>query len=181
MVLKWLGICTVAGAVLAYAVVPSKAAPALNPGLSKAPSVALVVRGRGGGGGGKFGGGGFRGGGRSFGAHAFRGGGGFARSFRGGGRGLARSFGGGGRRFSHGHGVRQRFSSYSYHGGRYALHHGRRHHRYRGYAFYGVPYVYGWYGGYGYSCAWLRERALLTDSPYWWNRYYDSCGDDYFD
>jgi len=27
----------------------------------------------------------------------------------------------------------------------------------------------------------LRERALLTDSPYWWNRYYDYCGDDYFD
>ena len=51
-----------------------------------------------------------------------------------------------------------------------------RHHRYYRYGRY-YPY---WYGGayaygYGYgNCAWLRRQALITNSPYWWNRYY-SC------
>jgi hypothetical protein len=28
-------------------------------------------------------------------------------------------------------------------------------------------------GFYGYpSCAWLRHRAIVTGSPYWWNRYW---------
>ena len=25
--------------------------------------------------------------------------------------------------------------------------------------------------GYGGGCAWLRHRALVTGSPYWWHRY----------
>jgi hypothetical protein len=33
--------------------------------------------------------------------------------------------------------------------------------------FVGVP-VYGYYAG----CAWLRHRALVTGSPYWWQRYH---------
>ena len=32
--------------------------------------------------------------------------------------------------------------------------------------FVGAP-VYGYYAG----CAWLRHRALVTGSPYWWQRY----------
>ncbi|MHA1179821.1 MAG: hypothetical protein ACTSSR_03735 [Alphaproteobacteria bacterium] len=40
--------------------------------------------------------------------------------------------------------------------------------RYYGYA----PYVVGAY--YGGRCTWLRRRAYLTGSPYWWDRYY-SC------
>jgi hypothetical protein len=35
----------------------------------------------------------------------------------------------------------------------------------------GGAYAYGY--GYG-NCAWLRRQALITNSPYWWNRYY-SC------
>ena len=36
----------------------------------------------------------------------------------------------------------------------------------------------GWWPGYydynygGYGCGWLRRQALITGSPYWWNRYY---------
>lgn len=36
----------------------------------------------------------------------------------------------------------------------------------------------GYYGGYGYRphygwrrCGWLRRRAIVTGSPYWWHRY----------
>ena len=33
----------------------------------------------------------------------------------------------------------------------------------------------GYYGSYGYGgCAWLRSQAVITGSPYWWDRYY-SC------
>ena len=35
--------------------------------------------------------------------------------------------------------------------------------------FVGVP-LYGYYA-YGGACAWLRYRALVTGSPYWWQRY----------
>jgi len=34
-------------------------------------------------------------------------------------------------------------------------------------------YYYGYDYGYGYDgCGWLRRQALITGSPYWWNRYY---------
>jgi hypothetical protein len=47
-----------------------------------------------------------------------------------------------------------------------------RHHRFghfhrRGF-FIGAP-VYSY--SYGYGCGWLRHRALVTGSPYWWHRY----------
>ncbi|HEY7688688.1 MAG TPA: hypothetical protein VH835_08350 [Dongiaceae bacterium] len=33
-------------------------------------------------------------------------------------------------------------------------------------------FVYG--GGYGYGdCGWLRRQAVITGSPYWWQRYQD--------
>ncbi|AGK56912.1 hypothetical protein HYPDE_26148 [Hyphomicrobium denitrificans 1NES1] len=40
-------------------------------------------------------------------------------------------------------------------------------------------YYYGWYGYpyyYGNNCAWIYQRALVTGSAYWWNRYYDCIG-----
>jgi hypothetical protein len=33
--------------------------------------------------------------------------------------------------------------------------------------FYGDYYAYNGYG----NCAWLRRQAIITGSPYWWNRY----------
>ncbi len=38
-------------------------------------------------------------------------------------------------------------------------------------AYYAYNYAYG-------GCAWLRHQALITGSPYWWNRYY-SCANYY--
>jgi hypothetical protein len=62
----------------------------------------------------------------------------------------------------------------------YGNKHARLHHRHR---FVGVPLVYG-YGAYaysdGYSCAWLRRRALDSGSSYWWNRYYACIDGDYY-
>jgi hypothetical protein len=41
-------------------------------------------------------------------------------------------------------------------------------HRFHRRVFIGGPvYAYGYGGG----CAWLRHRALVTGSPYWWRRY----------
>jgi hypothetical protein len=47
---------------------------------------------------------------------------------------------------------------------------GGRHHG-KHFRFYGPDiFVYG--GGYGYGdCAWLRRQAVITGSPYWWERY----------
>jgi hypothetical protein len=43
--------------------------------------------------------------------------------------------------------------------------------------YYGGPYYYGaGYPYYGGSCAWLRHRARVTGSPYWWHRYRVRCG-----
>jgi hypothetical protein len=48
---------------------------------------------------------------------------------------------------------------------------------YYGYG-YGYPYSYGatYPGYYGGDCAWLRHRARVTGSPYWWRRYHWRCG-----
>lgn len=53
---------------------------------------------------------------------------------------------------------------------------GHRHHHNRRF-FYGAPFV-GYYGGYGYGydggygdCGWLKRRAIVTGSGYWWRRY----------
>jgi hypothetical protein len=60
-------------------------------------------------------------------------------------------------------------------------HHGHAH---GGLRFYGAPFVgYGayYYGGGGYSegCGWLRRRAEVTGSGYWWARYEDCVDDNY--
>ena len=47
-----------------------------------------------------------------------------------------------------------------------------RHRRFRPYRYYyGVPYA-GYYYGYGSSCRWLKRRAIITGSSYWWRRYH---------
>ena len=82
--------------------------------------------------------------------------------------------GGGSRRFARSHGVpRPGFNiNPRYDRGHHHHHRKHRHHRrFPGYAIYGaVPYVYD-YGGYG--CEDLYDRAIATNSAYWWNLYYD--------
>ena len=48
-----------------------------------------------------------------------------------------------------------------------------RHHHFRNRFFVGAPFFYGGYyayNGYG-NCAWLRRQAIITGSPYCWERY----------
>lgn len=49
-----------------------------------------------------------------------------------------------------------------------------RRHRHNNRVFVGVPLWYGGgyyaYNGYG-ECGWLRRQAIITGSPYWWQRY----------
>ena len=57
--------------------------------------------------------------------------------------------------------------------------HNDHHHHGHFNRFYAYPYFYGGdyyaYGGYG-SCNYLYRRAIATNSPYWWNRYYACVG-----
>lgn len=126
---------------------------------------------------------------RGFGGHSFGGRGFSGRSF--GGRGFgARSFGSfrgyrGGPRIAGFRSGPRFYGSRSrgvYSGIRVGRHWGHRHRhvrwgRYRRYGFYGVPFVYSGYGygyGYGYGgCGWLKRRAILSGSSYWWSRYQD--------
>jgi hypothetical protein len=73
---------------------------------------------------------------------------------------------GGGRGY-HGGGHARAFSGHAFRG------HAFRSHRFvrRG-VIVGVPLAYGAYY-YANSCSWLRHRALVTGSPYWWSRYND--------
>jgi hypothetical protein len=166
---------------------PASAAPAVAPepataSGSKASGITLV---RQGGGRGFSSGGGNRGfssgGNRGFSSRGFSSGGnrgfssgGRSRGFasRGGGSNRAMRFNGGGsRKFSRGYGVARKGFNINprYDRRRHAKH--RHHRRFPGYAIYGaVPYVYD-YGGYG--CEDLYDRAIATNSAYWWNLYYD--------
>ena len=111
--------------------------------------VTLVGRGGGGGKGHARGGGG-----RS---HANRGGGG--KRHYGGGRGGKRYYGGGGKRH------------YANKGGRHGSYGKYRRHGY--YGRYALPYRSYAYGG---GCGRLYSNAIATDSPYWWDRYYECTG-----
>jgi hypothetical protein len=110
------------------------------------------------------------------------GGGGYSRGGGGGGYGG----GGGGGRYMGGGGNGGRSYSYSggsgyrYGGGDGGRRHAHRFHGNRNAYLYGVPYAYG-YSDYYYSngCSWLRQRALYTGSPYWWDRYYSCIYGDY--
>ena len=75
----------------------------------------------------------------------------------------------GGGRGWHGGGHARAFSGHAFHAGR--SFHSHRFVR-RGLVV-GVPLAA--YGAYYYanSCSWLRHRALVTGSPYWWSRYQD--------
>jgi len=137
----------------------------------------LVGHGDGGGhfGGGHMGGGHFGGGhigGGHMGGNRWAGGGG--RHWGGGGGHPHVAYGGGGS--WHGHHGNSHGHNNNWHGHANNWAYNDRHHRYYRYGRY-YPY---WYGGayaygYGYgNCAWLRRQALITNSPYWWNRYY-SC------
>ncbi|MGA8689840.1 MAG: hypothetical protein WB662_08040, partial [Methyloceanibacter sp.] len=75
-------------------------------------------------------------------------------------------------------GARGWSGGYGYRGRGYAGAWNNHHH---GYYRHGHYYPYGWYGpylgydyGYGYgNCYWLRQQAIITGSPYWWQRYND--------
>jgi hypothetical protein len=59
-------------------------------------------------------------------------------------------------------------------------HHHHHHYPYYRYRYYGW-YPYWGYGYYGrryssYSCDWLYRNAVVTNSSYWWTRYYDCIG-----
>jgi hypothetical protein len=50
--------------------------------------------------------------------------------------------------------------------------HHHHHHFNNRFFFTSGPFFYGDYYAYGYgNCAWLRRQAIITGSPYWWNRY----------
>jgi hypothetical protein len=164
-----------------------KAQAALKPEIAKTEGVTLV----GPGGGGGFGGGG---GGQKFGG--FGGGG---RGLRGGdcgGRGLSMRAVRGGDfgpkvgpsaaafRCSTGAVTVTKFSDFSGRKGADDCQHRkfaddfkhRRFDKFRRFAIYGVPYLYAYTS---YGCDWLYRRAIVTGSPYWWNRYY-ACRDGYY-
>jgi hypothetical protein len=157
-----LAVATLAFATLTYSDsgVRATPVPAIDP---SHPTTTTLVRfggghGFGGGGFGHFGGGGF----------GHFGGGGFGR-FGGGGFGHFGGFG-----FRHfGFAPRRAFVGHFYrplfvHRIHRPLFFRPFHRRvfFRRAFFIGGP-VYGYYGG----CAWLRHRALVTGSPYWWQRY----------
>ena len=125
----------------------------------------------GGGGGRHYGGGG---GGRHY------GGGGGGKHYGGGG-GKHYAYKGGGKQYGGGGGKQYAYKDHGNkdHGNkRYAMkdhdHHdrGNIHNRHR--VFRNGVWVWAYgpsYYAYGDDCLWLRRQALITGSPYWWNRY----------
>ena len=107
-------------------------------------------------------------------------GGGGLRAGGGGRGGLALRGGGGPRIAAHGPRMRggDRFvAGRHFKGGKHAFkgHHGKRfHHRHGRHRVFRNG-VWVWVGtgyGYGYDdCWWLRRRAVISGSPYWWSRY----------
>ena len=77
--------------------------------------------------------------------------------------------GGGGGRGWHGGGHARAFVGHSF----------RSHGFARRGVFVGVPLAYGGYY-YANSCSWLRHRALVTGSRYWWSRYQDCLYGSYY-
>ncbi len=160
--------CAVAGGLFAAlaAPPPAQALPSVNLSIEKNTDAVTPVarRGRGG----------FRGG-RGMGKRSFGGRrGARVRGYRRGrvvrGRGIRRG------RVVRGRGIRRgRVAGYRRYGKRRFR--GRRNRRLRRYYYGYAPYVVGAY--YRGPCTWLRRRAYLTGSPYWWSRYY-SCRDSYY-
>jgi hypothetical protein len=149
--------CAVAGGLFAALAVPppAQALPSVNLGIEKNADAVTPVARRGGRGMGRRGGIGRR----SFGGRR----GARVRGYR---RG----------RVARGRGIRRgRVAGYRRYGKR--RYRGRRYRKLRRYYYGYAPYVAGAY--YGGPCTWLRRRAYLTGSPYWWSRYY-SCRDAYY-
>jgi hypothetical protein len=145
-------------------------------------------------------------GGGGGGGHAMRGGGGGGHAMRGGGggyKGANRGGGGGKYAYKGGGGGYKGGGKYAYKGGdggykgggkyaykdgnkHYAMrdhdrNHGNNHNRHR--VWRNGAWV--WVGGYGYTayandCYWLRRQAIITGSPYWWDRYNACVGYDYY-
>ena len=169
-------------------------------GTKTAGNVILVGKGGGFGGGGR--GGGFRGGGFKSGGGLGGGGLRAGGSYRGGlgpsGRSFRGAYRGGGSFKAYGasrpslraggprasaRGLRPRslktakhWQGGNWHGGKWKGKHGHKHRRFHaGYWWYAPVGLYGYNYGYG-DCEWLRDRALLSGSSYWWRRYNDCIG-----
>jgi hypothetical protein len=190
-----------AGTLLATCLVSGPAQATYLPVLkddTRAGIVTLVRKGGGGGGGGKH----ARGGGGGGGKHARGGGGGGGKHARGGG-GKRYGGGGDGNHYAHKGGGKR------YGGGGDGKHyankdHGKkdhgdtdrnkRHamkdrdhrdhgniHRHRVFRNGAWVWVYGsGYTAYGGDCYWLQRQAIITGSPYWWDRYYACVSYDYY-
>ncbi len=158
--------CAVAGGLFAVlaAPPPAQALPSVNLSIEKnADAVTPVAR---------RGRGGFRGG-RGMGRRSFGGRRGarvrgYSRGRVARGRGYRRGRVARGRGYRRGRGARVR----GYRRGRVAGYRGygkRRYRKLRRYYYGYAPYVVGAY--YGGRCTWLRRRAYVTGSAYWWSRY----------
>ena len=138
---------------------------------------------RGGGGGGYKGA--YRGGGGGGGEYAYKGGGGGYKGAYSGDSGRhvyadgsgGKNYGkGGGKNYGGGKGDKH----YAYND-RHHNKHGNFNNRHR--VFRNGAWI--WVGGYGYTaygddCYWLRRQAIITGSPYWWDRYNACIGYDYY-
>jgi hypothetical protein len=176
---------------LAAIILPANAAPLLGPPTASTGLVELVKSGGGGGGGGGRSGGG---GAARFGAFGGNGGMGMRSGSSGPHMGysmahmgehnmghIARSGDFNGRvarggDFDGNVGRHERSYANNWNGNWNGNHH---HHGYYN-RFYAYPFFYGgsYYADTGYygGCGWLYRRALASNSPYWWNRYYACAG-----
>jgi len=81
---------------------------------------------------------------------------------------------GGGWGVHHGGDFGPRFAAHEFHHG--FDHNNFRHFHNRRF-FVGNAFFFGGYPYYGYgNCYWLKRRAIITGSPYWWSRYEDCVG-----
>ena len=85
------------------------------------------------------------------------------------------AMGGGHMRGVHnGGGFGPRFVAHEFHHG---FDHDNFHHFHNRRFFVGNSFFFGGYPYYGYgNCYWLKRRAIIIGSPYWWSRYEDCVG-----
>ena len=81
---------------------------------------------------------------------------------------------GGGWGVHHGGGLGPRFAAHEFHHG---FNHDNFHHFHNRRVFVSSAFFFGGYPYYGYgNCYWLKRRAIITGSRYWWSRYEDCVG-----
>jgi len=81
---------------------------------------------------------------------------------------------GGGWGVHHGGGFGPRFAAHEFHHG---FNHDNFHHFHNRRVFVSSAFFFGGYPYYGYgNCYWLKRRAIITGSRYWWSRYEDCVG-----